>query len=254
MSNKKDLLISSLDKTNYADSNSRFIFKFGERYELQNIKSITLKGLLVPNVFYNIRDGTNGKQNNTLIITETGQPDAVITIPEGQYTISDFMTELKNQLDANLTSGVSTVTQNLINKKINISFSVTTVILKSNLNGSTMGSVLGLKNTTTALLNHIMDYMPNLNGYDIVYVHSQELANKNAESDSGTISVLGYATFDKTPFGGYSYLAVNDDTLFNIVYKEYRNISTIGITLRDDQGTFLDIGMSNMYIMITCEY
>lgn len=248
MSNKNKLLvISSLDKISQSNSNSDFIFKFGDNLALQNVRGIYLNTISVPNVFYNVRDGSNGYRNNTLLITENGFAQVLVTVPQGQYLINDFLTALDLAINALMVGSVVTSTLDPLTKKIVMTFVGNTVILDAT---STIAPVLGLSVTTADQLVHTMDYLPNLNGLEMVYVHSLELARGNAISDSGNISVLDSVSFNNVPFGAYATKIWQDVESSRIDFDNYRNLTFVPIILRDDRGNKLNTGTHNMSVLV----
>lgn len=109
------LNINSLARLNYnSSSSSNFKINLGNSVN-GKILSYNLKSATIPRTFYNINSPVN-----TLDFTDsTG--NITITIPEGNYTITQFNTELQSQL--NLTTDTYTVSYDQITGKINISSS-----------------------------------------------------------------------------------------------------------------------------------
>ena len=117
---------------------------------------VRLEDIEFPLSFYNINDS-----NNTLRVQEddgAASYDAalVITVSNGNYTISELITELETQLDAGTgRSNAYTISYNSISNKILFSFTGATsnnVRIDSVANGSTLNEILGFTayNDTTS--------------------------------------------------------------------------------------------------------
>jgi hypothetical protein len=251
MSLEKLIILSSNDKdSNVSNNNSDFVVNLRETYYTQDIKRILVKEVQVPNNFYNIRDGTNGSQNNELKITEQGFGQVTATVPQGQYTITEYLTALDLAVNAVMVATVFTSTLDVATKKITMTGVGNTTILDAT---SNMASALGLQTTTANQLVHIMDALPNLSGINMVYVHSKDVAeNHGIDGDSGLISVMESLSFHDVPFGAMGYKQNNDDELALIDYDQPKNLKTVLIVLRDDLGNKLDIGTSEMTVVLKC--
>ena len=118
-----------------------------------------LEDVLLPHSFYNINTS-----NNTLLVQEengVGGFDTAldITVAPGNYTITELMTEIESQLDAETArSNAYTLTYNDINNKLLVSFTGATSVsvrVDSVANGSTLNDILGFvtaDDTTTQTL------------------------------------------------------------------------------------------------------
>ena len=105
-----------------------------------------LENILIPKSFYDI-DSTN----NTFIIQESSANTAVI--PEGNYTITELLTELETQLDTNTNDGNDfTLSYDDITNKVTISFVAGgTATIDSIANGSTLNDLLGFGKSSFGL-------------------------------------------------------------------------------------------------------
>lgn len=91
-----------------------------ERSSISKIRKLRIKHIIVPTTFYAI-----SSINNTIILQESGESTSVdITLTSGNYTGSQFATEVADQLDNATTSGRTyTASVNPINGKITITVS-----------------------------------------------------------------------------------------------------------------------------------
>jgi hypothetical protein len=248
---EKLIVISSNDKDiNESKTNSNFIVNLKETYNTQQIKRILVHSILVPNVFYNIRDG-NGSINNVFKFLENGQTAVTFSIPAGVYSLSEYMTELQTQINTALVTGSVVVSQNTVSKKINFLFTGTSVIIYNFDDGNLNANVAGFYTTTADLANITADSLPDLSGINMVYVQSREVAESHGiDGDYGLINLVDSVSFHNVPFGSFAYKQNNDDSLALIEYDIPRNLKRISIRLRDDQGNNLNIGTSDMTIIL----
>ena len=87
----------------------------------KNVMSLRLSSLQLPNVMYNISEA-NG--NNQLFFdVENGGPSGDVTMPDGNYDISSFITVLQTQINTQLSTANFTVTYDQYTHKITISYS-----------------------------------------------------------------------------------------------------------------------------------
>lgn len=247
--------ISSNDKVaSLSSTNSNFTVYLKGTSDIQQVKRILVKSVSVPNVLYNIHSAS-GTPNNILRIEEKGQAAQDVTIPPAQYTITTLMTAIQTAVNAVTATAVLTVTQDAATQKLTFTFATNTCILYNEADGSSIAPAIGLLTTTADGASHVMDYIPDLSGTRILYIHSQELAGSNLlDGDSGLISVLEAVSMNETEFGAYAYLQNNDTALATVDYKYPKDIGTVSIKLRDDKGAIVDIGTATMSVLIKIYY
>ena len=86
----------------------------------KNVMSLRLSSLQLPNVMYNI-SAANG--NNTMYIeVDNGGPNGVVTMPDGNYDINNFITVLQTQLNTQLSTTNFSVTYDQYTQKITITY------------------------------------------------------------------------------------------------------------------------------------
>lgn len=86
----------------------------------KNVLSLRLSSLQLPNVMYNI-SATNG--NNTMYIeVDNGGPNGIVTMPDGNYDINNFITVLQTQLNTQLSTTNFSVTYDQYTHKITITY------------------------------------------------------------------------------------------------------------------------------------
>lgn len=258
---EKLIIISSQDQSvDESNTNSDFVVNLKERYNTQNIIKVLVKSIQVPNVFYNVRGGLtapgSGSLNNTLLMKETGEADATVSVAEGQYTTSTFIAALQAAMNLVLVASVVAIAQDTLTQRLTFTFTGATVILYNKEDGSLLADVAGITSTSVASAAITADSLPDLSGVDMAFVHSQDIAQAHAiDGDSGLISVVDSVSFHDTAFGATGFLKNDDDELSLIDYGDKPlNLSRIKIVLRDNLGARLDIGSSKMIVMLKCFY
>jgi len=257
--NSRYLRISSYDKDpSQSKNNGDFVVELKEKFHTQRIKRLLLTQAFVPNVFYNIRS-SQGIVNNTLRFLEFGQSESNIPITEGQYTLSEFIAELTTQFNANLIASVVAITQDAKSKKLVFTFTGAAVQIYgdpdySSTAGSLMAPVIGLLNDTSSATTLIMEYIPNLRGYDQLFIHSQTIAPGNmVDGNTGLISAIATVSLTDVDFGGMGYFEEHIAENM-IVYSQPANLSVINGILRDSEGNRLDPGTSAVEFIMRVDY
>jgi hypothetical protein len=255
MSLEKVIVLSSYDKEDPSQSNSNFVVNLKERNATQAVNRIQVKDISVPNVFPNLRGTTYGdQQNNQLVIDKLGVKTAIV-VPEGQYVIStlgvpppnDFITALESAINTTYGAGTVTITFDETTQKLSFTWNIADYQFVSPTDDkrSLMNDVLGITEADTGTTGLVItaSATPFLNGYDQVYIQSEQIAGANGIDGSfGLIPLIESISFHNTPFGGYAHKQQNDSELSQIVYEEPKNLSRIRITLRDVTGNLLDTG------------
>lgn len=260
MSLEKLVVISSSDKDDSSQSNSDFTVTLREKYYTQNVNQIMVKEISLPNVFYNIR-ATGTLKNNVLVYNNNGVLTSV-TIPEGQYVISDLGSPPTNDLLTTIETKVNTLegagTLSLDFDAVSQKVIWTWVAgnpygFATKSQGNLMADVFGIADGDETQLGDLVQtpsYTPALNGLDMVYVQSKGLAESNGiDGDFGLIPLTEAVSLADAPFGSLAYRKNDDSELSTITYDVPRNLNRINITLRDVDGNKLDIGTNTMTVI-----
>lgn len=243
----KFLRITSGDKTTTSENNGDFFVELKETYTTQRIKEIMVHSAIVPNVFYNIRS-SQGEINNTLTFTELGQAETTVSVPEGQYTLTEFIAVLEPLMDAAMVGTTVVITQDPASKKLIFTFTGNTVTIN---NVSLISSVIGLINTPATGAVLTMDSIPNLRGYDEVYIHSSTIGPGNTiDANFGYVSSIINVPFNDAPFGAIAYYQSSVGAEDTIKYNIPIDLSVIKIVLRDAKGNRLDPGTHEIVFIL----
>ena len=220
--NSKDKLVNTDNATDFSVKSHKF----------NKVISFSIKDVLIPYTFYPINS-----TNNQLLIVRTGNPAIItVTIPPGNYTLTQFLVAFKIALDlegsftytvtAGATDNKLTITQNTGSFTVLSSGSLNRIVGFSNIND--------LSNVNPA----ITPYVYNLSGINTIYIYSNELTKYDTRirtsgaSDSGLLLAVD----------------ISDASFGHNIAKHYEHMSfdfhahsesNIDIALRDYYGNIL---------------
>ena len=257
MSQSRVIYISSNDQEEAeSESNSNFVCYLKERVSVQESNFAILKTITLCNCFYNVRAANYGSdlQNDTLVFSEVA-PAATfaVSVPAGQYLISDYITALENAMNAVLVSGTVAITQNAVNGKLIFTCTGTAITIFSGDNGNTAYELIGQPKSSNSITSAIvpMPFLPDLSGIQNVYIESRELGSAQGnDPTAGLINIIGQVNLSNTEFGQYAHFQANDDELATLNYKNERNIERIDIRVVDDRGNTLPVGNSRVSLSL----
>jgi len=248
MSKEKLLVINSKDRI--SGSNSDFEVLFNDSSCQQVIKCL-IKDCFIPNLFYNINS-----INNTLEFKQNAEANQIVTVPVGQYSIDQLIVQLKASIDSKLIDGaIVTITKHPTLYNLVFTFSGAVSPANNTItffkDPSLICDVIGL---TTDVGPSTVLSMPspfNLKGVEYVQIHSPQVAEVHGLDGgaSGYISLLETVSLAETGFGTIAHRQNNDDELAMLLYEQPRNISRVGIVLRDESGVRLQLP-DNAYITV----
>jgi hypothetical protein len=112
------VMLNTLFREDYVTTSSTD-FNIVLPYYFKNVLSLRLSSLQLPNVMYNI-SSANG--NNNFYIEVDGGPSGTVTMPDGNYDISNFISVLETQINTQLSTTNFSVTYDQYTHKITISF------------------------------------------------------------------------------------------------------------------------------------
>jgi len=247
---EKIIVINSNDKNSQSLNNSNFSVDLRETYSTQQVKRVIVKEVIVPNSFYNIRS-SQGEINNVLKMKENGQADINVSIAEGQYTITTFITALQTAINLLLVSGTVAITQDAINNKLIFTFTGTTALIYGKTDLNLMSDVIGFVDTTADGAVLTAEYIPDLSGINLIFIHSPDLSdNHGIDADFGLINSLDSLSFHDVPYGAFGYKQSNDANIADIIFDIPKNIKRITIIVYDNKGNKLNIGTMNMTVVL----
>lgn len=224
--------INSYDKISGSDNN--FIVK---PHKYPHIRAIELKNMLIPYTFYNVNS-----TNNVLTIFKTG--DSVsrdVTLTPGNYSINDFLVELKSKLD--VCPGpvqTYTCTYNTNTYKITITQNSGSFVIYAS---SSIKHLLGLDpvNNTPAAISQTSPHVFDLSYTNVIKVYSNALTKFDSKFSSSAVSDSAILTC--IPISNFSF-GENIEYQFRTYFIDVHsaNEENIDIRLADKYGN--DLGGS----------
>lgn len=229
------LRVSSKDRA--VDSASKYKINFSTNdTDLHQVRQIKLKSAIIPNTMYNINQYNNIFRYKIAGVFGT---DVVLTI--GQYTLTDLMDSLAAQILADTTIVVG-IAENQRTRKLSFT-TATDIEFLSKAQGNPLGDVLGIytgSGADTALF--FADGLPNLMGLRHVYIGSNAMSNNTSmiTNDKQKINIFSDIPID-VPFGGLQTYVGDTSTLHYVDFASKKNISSIDITLVDENQNILEL-------------
>ena len=263
------LRISSKDRTLESPSKYQITFKTNDN-DLHQIRRVVLKSAIIPNSQYNIHknnntfyfnqplpvsddaegtsndnsdDVTDGVVNENASIeiisggieqsSDEKDEAGVYTIPVGQYTITTLISTLQNTIPG------LTITQSALTKKLTLAYTSSISVF---VNNNPMARVLGISEDIENVSTYTCLSLPDLSGLENIYIASQCLSNHSAMicNDKKKQSVFCSVGIN-VPFGQTMILEEDSISLDYTDFYAPRNISTIDITLLDENNDVLDL-------------
>lgn len=245
MSTTNFIIINSRYRTANSRSTSDFTYSIGQSLE---VDGITIKDISIPNVAYNIN-----QYNNKLSLTYGGA-SSTLTIPEGQYTVSQLSTYLETELTT-LFGTALTITLDDITKKL--TFTTTQLFRFSNKEtDSPLSKLLGIPVGTS--------YYPLLEQAGFTLHNPPQLQGPNNYLLASNVLAQGYGSIltngKKVPiimpvpvtveWGQVEQYTSNDTELNTKNFARLQNIQNIDIKIYDDDLNIVDLHDQDVEIVI----
>lgn len=188
--------------TQYIHNANKSDFTINLSENLKRVISIKLHSFFIPRHWYNIN---NAKNNNTLVISFEGDiQDETITITEGNYSVTDIISEINSIINYILATNTNTDIANLNSKTGKITFDfnntniskISFVTSNTSFKNLTLGWLLGFRQdfiteTTTA------HSLPNLIGAKYIYIIVDDF--KRNRVSNNIVSPAIFKNNNKTP-------------------------------------------------------
>ena len=228
-------------------SNSEFTVYCKETIDSQQVKSICVQSVTVPNVFPNIHDSYGTP--NTIFRWIEGGLDKEIIVPEGWYTAE----ELVAYFNANPAPASGAIFSfNINTQKISMDLQGDTGRAYIESEGSTMATALGFTVIGPIVNVSVGDSMVALQGLQNVFIESKTMAHSNGlDGNYGVTSILESVSLHDVPFGAFKTKNNESVALSEIDYHgKLRNLSRIDLRLVDSEGNTLPIGSQVISIAV----
>lgn len=231
--------INSIDRNRSTDSTTDFTVSMGPSARQHNVSRIVLSRIVFPNFMYNINT-----TNYTFRFTNDVDGALSVTLPVGQYKITELISALQTAINLLLTN-VLTITQEALTDKLIFTMDIGTMAFSSVETDplNVMAPYLGLTLDSGASTVTTFDSMTRLNGLTQCFIHSNRLSKQNSSSSDG----FGNDTFCSIPivepFGNFVYWTNTNHELASVNYISPRKLdSEIDIQLRDQNNQLIEIG------------
>lgn len=245
--NHKILHISSKDKK--TGDNHNFSLNLSNHYWTQNVKSIVIKQITIPHVFYNIHE------SNSSFTYNIASTPSTVTITQGDYTIANLLDALNTAMVADGVVGF-TATQNTITKKIE--FASTTAI-EYLFTGNAMAETLGITaGNGSDVTTFNAQSLPKLQGVRNIAIVSSSLGQNNyLNTDQKIQDTIAIIPITETFGSIIHYLSPHTeiDDYDSLSQRNGTNISQIDIKVYDkDRNELLDLTNHHIDIILKCYY
>jgi hypothetical protein len=235
MVNLVPICIRNTDRTTGNDSN----FNVKVTSSMSGISKLSIRDVQIPISMYPIANNIN----NTLKVNGN-----LVTIDEGVYDLSTFLTELKAKLDASPGGITYTVTQDSKTKKITIAGTLTFTLDLSASNS--LFRVLGFDQTLyPTALSHTGPYILNLNQrLECFFVYSRRLLKHSFHTQvSNNTNPFLVILNPSTPFGSVlRYEPQSVSLIYN--YKVFAKLNLVDIQITDANNEPIDFN-NQQFIM-----
>lgn len=246
--NHKILHISSKDKS--GGTNSNFRVNLSQHYWLQAAKSVVVKQITIPNVFYNVRSNAADFTYNIASVPST------VSVTPGNYNITDLMSALQAALIADGVVGAS-ITLDATTQKV--VFASTTAIEYLTESDNPMAQILGITTGSGAdVTSFNAPSLPDLTGVRNVLIASNTLGENNfLPTDQKVQDCVAIIPLTESFGAVIHYISQHTeiDDWDAVSQKNGKNISQIDIRVLDNKTkTELDLTNHDIDIILKIFY
>ena len=222
---------------------------------LSNVNAIALKTVTFRNNVYNILDGVNELTFEASDGVTT--VNATVTLPVGQYSVTQFMTELEILINAELIPIGATIEFELDLVSYKIGYTMTGGTYISFIDTSSMADIIGLSETTSQVLIGEFQNIPSLGGLTSVTVNIRTklpmtILNR-AENDALYTSSIGVVPVN-VGFGLLQTYSQPDLQDAMLVFTHPYDLTNVQFQIRDPDGRLLTQQRNDLIIEIMVYY
>ena len=256
----------------YTYNQSSYTFTLPQR--INDVKSIKVQTSELPMTFYNI-SAFNG--NNVMSVKVGTSAPTIISVPDGNYTVSSLISAISYQFTSNSISGFSITNSSVNNKTTFANTSESTLILNFAINSdgsfdkynfkNKLGWVLGFRNTTYTIQTAgtlISESIMQLN-WKYLYLALDEFSNGNQNSFASQMSsslinknIIAKIVLNKTTFDFGTILATNANygNLMSDIrsYNGKIDIQKLNVQLLNEYGNVVNLNGADFSVGIQIEY
>ena len=247
MSKTGNIIINSTDRTLDSRSTSDFTFSLGESIL---VNRIALTSVSIPNTQYNINSNAN------VLVINDGSSDITITIPEGQYSITQLIPLLELEMQTALADPTLTITidentakltfAGAVPFQVNVDPDVSTMAEKLGF-GRGDGGVAQLYPTTGIATTMTAPGSIALNSTKNYYIVSRTLSEGNLSviSSGQQYSVVSNVPVTE-PYGSIVHWQPHDYHLIAKTFSRPTNINWIDIKIYSSDWKIADLEGANV--------
>lgn len=233
--------ITSYNKTSSSTSNSDFSVILPR--QINNIRSIHLDNIMIPNTWYTIMTGIN----DTFTFTNDVPTTYSATLTQGNYTGPGLATMLETVMNSAYTPDNNfTVTFDSSTYKLTITHGATDFLINASGNAN---KTLGFTSATSLGLSSVSDSIIYLSYTKSIKIYSEALSDQRSFAGKGRNAII-YTLPCAGSFGSTS-VYYNTGTKY-VIYPLEQDIKEIDIQIRFDDGkTVIPLNGHDVEIDIT---
>ena len=239
------IVINSAYKTSDSRSTSDFTYNIGSSLETD---FVTIKSVSIPHIEYNV----NNAKNKLRI--SSGGVVYDLTIPIGQYTISQLITELQTQIISSI-GGTCVITLDPVTQKLN--FQTSAGMKVSSLKSvSSLSKYLGIAYGTSYYpLSDSVNFnavgIPALQGPNNYYLASSVLSQGYASilTNGQRVPIILPIPID-VEYGQIQQYESNDTDLNTKQFSRPQNVQNIDIKIYDDDLNIVDLQGQDIEVIL----
>jgi len=250
----KFIRITNQDRLPQSPSPSNFTVDISNDSDVHQSTEMYLHSITIPNVFYNIDTHNNRLSFGARSLGGVTNVQPTITIAPGFYSTAQIMVALKTAMDIAMVPVAGTIdfTQDPITNLI--SFQTTNldgVGFYATLASSTLAPFIGLNNNIPAYTPAgTFDSMPSLQGETMFYLHSKDISASGTQLSNG-LSVSSFASIPvNVPYLSIQQYQPNEMETNKIIFNTQKDLSTLTIKLRSQDGRILELGANQEIIIV----
>ena len=202
-------------------------------------RGFTIKQLIIPNTEYNVDE-----KNNVFSYFYNSAPQA-ITIPVGQYTLTDLLGFLQSGVQTTTGDDTITFSQDPFTKKVVISSPTQTITLNNDPNLTNLvAPFLGFPQSVNVSGNTLIgSLLPKLTGTLNFYLTSNTLSQGTSGYLGNGIEVplVCACPMDRAAYGQYAFIEQDHPTLNTYMFDRDVNLQNIDIRLVNFENEEVDL-------------
>lgn len=236
---------NSVDDSN-ASVKSEFKINISKALSTSKVVKVSLKSASFVNVAYNI----TSRNNVFTYIDNVTSTD--VTVPIGQYTITQYIAVMVPLWNAALSAGTMAITQDPYNKKLTFTSTGTPQITLLPKATNPAGNLLGITSNIVIATgaSETSQSVPRFQGLSEVFL---SIGSKNIDSSNMADPSNGCSNrniFTNIPiivaFGGINHYLPNDENLESITFNSPIDIDEIAFRLEDRESNLIDLQNTNL--------